>query len=114
VRKKTVRPKFKLGDLVTGKDRSYRRSIYKMVGLSTDPEQGMFEFQSLGNQVVDAFKNQGSPTTMYIFLRRYDEFRHATDEEIRSSDKVRAKYRLIYLLGSLKLADPGMFGFNKI
>ncbi|CAM6003868.1 unnamed protein product [Sphagnum balticum] len=43
--------------------KSYKRSIYKMVSTTENPTEGMFEFQSLGNQVVDAFRNAGNEGT---------------------------------------------------
>ena len=100
--KKSTRRKvscpFKPGDLVTGKDRSYKRSIYKMLEETENPEVGLFEYQSLGFDVVQSWKDNKARISQYQVLRTYDEFRFANDEELKDSKSAKVNYSLRRLL----------------
>jgi hypothetical protein len=94
---------FKVGDLVTGVDRSYKRSIYKYVkSVETFPEEyGWYEFVSLNGNVVQMWKDRGADATQYLFLRLNDEFRLATPAEINSSNTDVTRYAVRSLLMKL-------------
>ena len=96
---------FKPGDLVTGKDRSYKRSIYKMLSTSENPETGLFEFQSLGPYCVDRYIDMGSKSVQYQFIREYAEFRLANRQEIAVSNRTRSQYRMLKFLERLGILD---------
>jgi hypothetical protein len=100
---KVPRP-FDVGDLVTGKDRSYKRSIYKMVSTTENPIMGLFEFQSLGDSVVEMYKDKGVSKSQYTFPREYADFRPATRKELTESNRVQVVYRLLRLLKKLGIA----------
>lgn len=95
--------KFKVGDLVTGKDRSYRRSIYKFLSSTESANIGLFEFQSLRSDVVERWKDRGAPSHLYRMNREYSEFRKATPGEVLESDKARAMYYMLKVLRHLSL-----------
>ena len=92
---------FSPGDFVTGKDRSYRRSIYKMLSTTENPELGLFEFQSLDKDVVERWKDRGAHVNQYQMVRLYNEYRHATKKELKASDDARMNYFLLRLLCKL-------------
>jgi hypothetical protein len=100
---------FKVGDLVTGKDRSFKRSIYKLIGISDEnlknPEFGMFEFQSLGDDVVERWKEQGARVSNYQFIRKFSEFRLATRGEKKEGAKARGMYYLMKMLQRLGITQ---------
>lgn len=92
---------FAINDLVTGKDKSYLRSVYKYIGHTDDPESGIFELVTYKRQCVDYFRHAKARSTVYTFKRRYDEFVLASSEEIAKSNKTRATYMLCYVLDKL-------------
>jgi hypothetical protein len=77
---------FKKGALVTGKNRSYKRSIYKFIKPTADPDIGIFEFISLNGQTrKDHQRMAKQPVSAYKMPRDYAEFRLATWFEVKSS-----------------------------
>lgn len=96
---------FNINDLVTGKNRSYKRSIYRYIGPHEDsPEtMGYYQFVTLGNTTVKQWKDRGADPKQYTFPRDHDEFRLATPEEIEESDNVVTEYAVRSLLHKLKV-----------
>jgi hypothetical protein len=105
IKKKPKKSKipFKIGAMVTGTDRSYKRSIYKFMAATEDSEYGVFEFQSLGWDVIQRWLDVGANVTQYQMLRRYDEFRLAKRNEIKESKDAKAKYSLRRVLDKLNI-----------
>ena len=99
-RKKKPRP-FEPGDFVTGVDRSYKRSIYKMLSTTEDPLAGLFEFQSLGSDTLDSWLDSKSLKHTYQMYRLYSDFRHASRKEVVEMDRSKALYRLRRILHKL-------------
>lgn len=98
------RYKFKIGALVTGIDRSFKRSVYKLIARSSQADIGLFEFQSLGRDVVERWKDGHASTASYQGYRRYNEFRLATKKELLESYKARSTYMLIKMLRRLRVS----------
>jgi hypothetical protein len=88
-------------------DRSYRRSIYKVIGPSPtkNPQSLMLEFVSLGADVIERWKDSNAPLDMYQMERKRSEFRRATNNELRESNKARVIYLLRRLLTKLSLQN---------
>ena len=101
--KKRNKVPFKIGDLVTGIDRSYKRSIYKMLSSTEDPDRGLFEFQSLGADVVQRWKDSHSSISQYQMTRKYKDFRLATVDELNESTRAQSRYALQKLLHKLEV-----------
>lgn len=86
---------FRVGDLVTGTDRRYARSIYRIESL-IDDERGMYRIVSLSGRVYPKDLENG------LFENKHDGFRLATNMEIKiSSDSNHTRYCLIRLLSNL-------------
>ena len=102
-------PQFKVGDLVTGIDRSYKRSVYKFISTTESDNIGIFEFQSLNGSVVDSYKDSKAPRHTYEFSRLYSEFRLANRDELNENDKYRSSYKLLKLLRLLKIHPRSRF-----
>lgn len=98
--KKSKFPSYNRGDLVTGKDRSYKRSIYKYIGPSVDPLYGEFEFVTLGENTAEQYMrgHRFTDKSAITFRRLFAEFRKATPKEIKKSNQTRARYLLRFLL----------------
>jgi hypothetical protein len=83
---------FKLGDLVTGKDRSYERSIYKLVAQHND-NTGIYEIVSfkgrtnelIVSELLAKGVSQSDINSVTQHLRNHSEFRLATWLEIKRS-----------------------------
>lgn len=67
---------FKVGDLVTGKNRSYRRSIYKLVRADDN---------SVGTYGIVSFNGQTQFTSGQTGRRYHSEFRLASAFEVKIS-----------------------------
>lgn len=94
---------FRVGDLVTGLDRSYQRSIYKVLGKGTKSKSLLLEFVSLRDDVIDRWKDTGAGVLQYQCERRSSEFRKANRKEIKASKRARAIYYLNKLFNRLGL-----------
>jgi hypothetical protein len=105
------KPMFEPGDLVTGKDRSYKRSIYKILSSTEDPDIVLVEFQSLGYKNVQMWKDNGASQSSYQFFREYSEFRLATRQEIDESSNTKTQYALIRLLKKLGMVTDTRFDY---
>lgn len=67
-----------IGDYVTGKDRSYPRSIYKIIGF---PLVEDWEKKAV---LLEFISFQGSPLTIStLWVRPLKDFRLASEEEIK-------------------------------
>lgn len=85
---------FKVGDIVTGVDRGYQRSLYKVISFG-DPGEFNLLFMCLGGRL-------GRPSDISE-QRAINEFRYAEPEEIKeqlglalSINLIRFTQRLIY------------------
>ena len=103
--RKKLRGGFRLGDLVTGRDRSYRRSIYKVIGRGVDAKHLLLEFVSLKDDTIDRWLDSKAPVDMYQSMRKHSEFRKANRKEIKESRLVIALYRLHRLLRKLGIEE---------
>lgn len=86
-----VKVPFNRGDLVTGLDRSYKRSIYKFLSSTENPEFGLFEFQSLNGNTVVMYKMQGFKQSKFEGVRAYSEFRLAEPFEALENNRLIAR-----------------------
>jgi hypothetical protein len=97
---------FKVGDLVTGKNRSYHRSVYKVIGPGGSPKYLLLEFVSLGHDVVMNYKRRNAPLGMYQTFRQHARFRKVTKKERKESNKTTARWYLLEILKLLGLNVP--------
>jgi hypothetical protein len=105
--------KFKRGDLVTGHDQSYERSIYKFIeGIGGSKNEGIFEIVSYAGttneQIIADLLKQGIAQSLINSkirgARAYAEFRLATWMEIKISS-TRSHKKLLNLLNKLGVLD---------
>lgn len=72
--------KIKVGDLVTGMDRSYERSIYEVVQIENNMIIAtLFSFGGLKESNMKSFSDIAKP------IGEVKDFRHALEEEIKIS-----------------------------
>lgn len=101
IKRRQAKIPFERGNLVTGVDRSYKRSIYKFISDTESSECGVFEFQTLANDSIMMYKMRGYTSSKMQKVRRYDEFRLAEPLEVLESNKLMARDSLRYLLKKL-------------
>jgi hypothetical protein len=90
---------FAIGTLVTGIDRSYERSIYR---LEVDHGNG------LGTYHIIAFRGETTFESQILdYPRSHSEMRVASNMEIKKAS-TRAHYRLIELLYKLQVEPPAL------
>ena len=101
--KKKLKGGFKVGELITGRDRSYKRSIYKVLSKTSNPRILLLEFVSLGEDVIEMWKDRKANPFHYRCERKATDFRKATRKEIRESNRTRGIYQLRKILRKLGL-----------
>ena len=73
---------FEVGTLVTGKVRTYERSIYRVADCM-DARRGKFEFIALSGRTQAILRQCGYKEEQFFSERLYSEFRVATPLEIK-------------------------------
>jgi hypothetical protein len=74
-----------------------------MIGNCSGSGYGLFEFQSLGKDVVEKWKDNGASIDRYQGIRDYSEFRLADPHEILDGKKAKAEYYLLKILKKLNV-----------
>jgi hypothetical protein len=92
---------FNIGDLVTGHNRSYQRSIYQLESI-VDSNYGIYKFISYKSQTYDELVRKGYSQGQLFTHRAHNEFRLATKMEILySCTKTHARlFIFLYKLGA--------------